>query len=51
MYHSKDLNHIAFSNNLWQKIKNDLNDIKSLFLNDLVKYYKDLGGIGDWKVF
>ena len=53
MYHSKDLNHIAFSNNLWQKISNELNDIKSLFFNDLVKYYEDLGGVGyieDWNV-
>ena len=45
MYHSKDLNHIAFSNNLWQQISNDINKIKSIFFNDLLDYYKDLDAI------
>ena len=45
MYHSKDLNHIAFSNNLWQKISDEMPKIKSLFFRDLIEYYKDLDGI------
>jgi len=45
MYHSKDLNHIAFSNSLWQKISNEIPKIKSLFFRDLIEYYKDLDGI------
>jgi len=45
MYHSKDLNHISFSSNLWQKISSELDKIKSIFFNDLISYYKDLDGI------
>lgn len=45
MYHSKDLNHISFSSNLWQKISSEIDTIKSIFFNDLVSYYQDLGGI------
>jgi len=45
MYHSKDLNHIAFSNNLWQQILGDIDKIKSIFFTDLIKYYKELDGI------
>ncbi len=45
MYHSKDLNHISFSNNLWQQISKDIYKIKSIFFNDLIEYYKDLDGI------
>ena len=44
MYHSKDLNHIAFSNNLWNHInnKNDIQNIQKFFFDDLVNYYKEL---------
>ena len=47
MYHSKDLNHIAFSNNLWQQISSDIDKIKAIFFNDLVKYYKELDDINN----
>ncbi len=47
MYHCKDLNHIAFSSYLWQKINNesDLRKIKNKMLEDLEDYYKNLGGV------
>jgi superfamily II DNA or RNA helicase len=45
MYHSKDLNHIAFSNNLWQQVSKDVDKIKSIFLNDLIDYYQELDGV------
>ncbi len=56
LYHSKDLNHISFASNLWQKISNpdDINKIRTLFFNDLIEYYKPLGGIYDidsWKQY
>ncbi|SFP46260.1 DEAD/DEAH box helicase [Hydrogenimonas thermophila] len=53
MYHCKDLNNISFSTVLWNKInnKNDINKIKMIFFNDLVKYYKELDSfdIEFWK--
>jgi len=45
MYHSKDLNHISFSNNLWQKISNETGKIKIIFFRDLLDFYKELNGI------
>ena len=47
MYHCKDLNHIAFSNNLWTQISNDndLNRIKNSFFSDLIDYYKEYDGL------
>lgn len=45
MYHSKDLNHISFSSNLWQQISSETDKIKSIFFNDLISYYQDLDGI------
>jgi SOS-response transcriptional repressor LexA len=47
MYHCKDLNHIAFSTSLWEKISNksDLDKIKITFFNDLEDYYSKLGGL------
>jgi len=56
MYHSKDLNHISFASNLWQKISKseEISKIRSLFFKDLVKYYDQLGGIDkidEWKEY
>jgi len=47
MYHSKDLNHISFSSNLWQKISKDkdIGKIRTLFFKDLIEYYDQHGGI------
>jgi SOS-response transcriptional repressor LexA len=47
MYHCKDLNHIAFSNNLWNKINNkdDLKFIRNKYFTYLLSYYEDLGGV------
>lgn len=47
MYHCKDLNRIAFSFNLWQKINNDsdLRKIRSKMIEDLEDYYRNLDGI------
>lgn len=47
MYHCKDLNHIAFSSYLWQKINNDsdLRKIRSKMIEDLEDYYRNLDGI------
>ncbi|MEA2016965.1 MAG: DEAD/DEAH box helicase [Campylobacterota bacterium] len=44
IYHCKDLNNIAFSNILWNKINNkdDIQKIKKKFFDDLVDYYKEL---------
>ncbi|APW64427.1 hypothetical protein LPB137_00560 [Poseidonibacter parvus] len=53
MYHCKDLNNIAFSNVLWNKInnKNDIQKIKKKFFDDLIKYYEEYGNfdIDYWK--
>ncbi len=56
MYHSKDLNHISFASNLWQKISDEKNikKIRSLFFEDLIKYYKQFNDIKDnkqWKLY
>ena len=56
MYHSKDLNHISFSSNLWQKISNakEISKIRAIFYKDLVEYYDPLGGIesvDQWKEY
>jgi len=45
MYHSKDLNRISFSMNLWRKISSETDKIKTHFFNDLINYYKPLDGI------
>ncbi len=47
MYHCKDLNHIAFSSYLWQKINNDsdLHKIQSKMIKDLEDYYRNLDEI------
>jgi superfamily II DNA or RNA helicase len=47
MYHCKDLNHIAFSSYLWQKINNysDLHKIKNKMVEDLEDYYRNLDGV------
>jgi superfamily II DNA or RNA helicase len=45
MYHSKDLNHISFSMNLWRKILTEKDKIKAFLINELVKYYEPLDGI------
>jgi len=45
MYHSKDLNHISFSSNLWKQINSETDRIKKIFFDDLIEYYKQLGGI------
>ncbi|MCK5538456.1 MAG: hypothetical protein KAI79_16635, partial [Bacteroidales bacterium] len=46
---SKDLNHISFASNLWQKISNDqeIGKIRSIFFKDLIEYYDQLEGIED----
>ena len=56
MYHSKDLNHISFASNLWQKISKDeeIDKICSLFFEDFIEYYDQLGGIENiefWKAY
>ena len=56
MYHSKDLNHISFASNLWQKISKseEISKIRSLFFEDLIEYYDQLGGIDNienWKKY
>lgn len=56
MYHSKDLNHISFSSNLWQKISKDkeIGKIRTMFFKDLIEYYDQLGSIKDierWKEY
>ncbi len=56
MYHSKDLNHISFASNLWQKISDEkeIGKIRSIFFKDLIEYYDQLGGIEDidyWKEY
>ena len=45
MYHSKDLNHISFSMNLWKRISSEKEKIRAHFINDLMKYYEQLDGI------
>ncbi|WP_440947915.1 DEAD/DEAH box helicase [Methanosarcina sp. T3] len=47
MYHCKDLNHIAFSFYLWQKINNesDIRKIQNKMIEDLENYYKNLDGV------
>jgi superfamily II DNA or RNA helicase len=45
MYHSKDLNHISFSMNLWSRISSETDKIKNHFFKDLEIYYEQLGGI------
>jgi len=47
MYHCKDLNHIAFSPGLWNRINNkeDIDKIKTSFINDLKDYYKEMDGL------
>jgi hypothetical protein len=52
LYHCKDLNRIAFSNTLWQKINNtdDLYRIKVLYFESLQNYYEDLGGLPNKKM-
>ena len=49
MYHCKDLNHIAFSSYLWQKINNasDLLRIRNKMIEDLGAYYRNLDGVPD----
>lgn len=50
VYHCKDLKLISFSNNLWEKLKdnkNDIEKIKELMINDLINYYSSLGGLPD----
>jgi hypothetical protein len=47
IYHCKDLNRIAFSFNLWQKINNDsdIQKIQNKMIEDLEGYYRNLDGI------
>ena len=47
MYHCKDLNNIAFSFSLWNRINNesDLKKIRMKMLTDLEDYFKELGGV------
>jgi hypothetical protein len=47
MYHCKDLNNIAFSFSLWNRInnENDLRKIRMKMLTDLEDYFKELGGV------
>ncbi len=47
MYHCKDLNHIAFSSYLWQKINSDSNlrKIQNKMMEDLDGYYESLDGV------
>lgn len=47
VYHCKDLNHIAFSSYLWQRINNesDIQKIKNKMIEDLENYYTNLGGV------
>jgi len=47
LYHCKDLGNVAFSSTLWGKINNpiDLNKIRQKLFDDLLSYYKPLGGI------
>ena len=45
MYHSKDLNHISFSQNLWSKISPEISKIKKHFMSELENYYETLDGI------
>ena len=49
MYHCKDLNHISFSNILWNKINNqkDLDRLKISYFNSLITYYENLDGLHD----
>jgi len=56
MYHSKDLNHISFASNLWQKISNDqeISKIRSIFFKDLIEYYEQIErieNIDEWKEY
>lgn len=47
MYHCKDLNRIAFSSTLWQKINNEqgIQKIRNKMIKDLEAYYENLGGV------
>lgn len=47
MYHCKDLNRIAFSSSLWQKIYNesDIQKIRDKMIEDLESYYTNLDGV------
>ena len=47
MYHCKDLNNIAFSFSLWNRInnENDLKKVRMKMLIDMEDYFKELGGI------
>ena len=47
MYHCKDLNNIAFSFSLWNRInsKKDLQKIRMKMLTDLEDYFKELSGV------
>lgn len=49
MYHCKDLNHISFSNSLWNQINNqkDLNRLKTTYFRNLIEYFKLLDGLPD----
>ncbi|WP_410509320.1 DEAD/DEAH box helicase [Methanosarcina hadiensis] len=49
MYHCKDLNRIAFSSYLWQKINNesDIRKIQNKMIEDLENYYRNLDGVPD----
>ncbi|MGL6101505.1 MAG: DEAD/DEAH box helicase family protein, partial [Fusobacteriaceae bacterium] len=48
IYHSADLKNIGFSYHLWEKLdKNSLKKLKLVMMEDLKKYYENLGGEGD----
>ena len=51
MYHCKDLNNIAFSFSLWNRInsENDLRKIRMKMLTDLEDYFKELSGVPNIK--
>ena len=42
MYHSKDLNHISFSMNLWSRISPETDKIKNHFFKDLYQQHHEM---------
>ncbi|MGL4402653.1 MAG: hypothetical protein ACRCTS_02845, partial [Fusobacteriaceae bacterium] len=48
IYHSGDLKNIGFSYHLWEKMDSEsLERLKMVMVEDLKKYYGNLGGEGD----
>lgn len=47
LYHCKDLNRIAFSSHLWNKLSrnNDIERVRQIYFKDLLSYYEELEGV------